>query len=72
MPALVNFQRISAGFLRREPHAVGIVVLHVRVLLHHLGVLEILFGGGQQEFVILGAGIADHEADLLAALHLDP
>src|SRR6187402_1933397 len=57
---------------RREPHPVRIVVLHVRMLLHHLGMREILLGRGEQEFVILLADIAQHEADLLAAFDLDP
>src|SRR5437879_61536 len=51
---------------RSEPHPVGIVVLHVRMLLHHLRMREILFRGGKQEFMVFLADVAQHETDLLA------
>src|SRR3954447_6090665 len=57
---------------RCEPDTVGIVVLHVRMLLHLHRMREILFGGGEQEFMVLLADVAQHEADLLAAFDLDP
>src|SRR6185436_491399 len=50
-------------FRRRQPHAVRVVVFHVRMLLHVLGVLQVLLRGGEQEFMVFLAGIADHEAD---------
>src|SRR5579872_2024586 len=40
------------GLLRREADAVRIVMLHMRMLLHHFGMLQILLGGREQEFVI--------------------
>src|SRR3954447_6440168 len=57
--------------VRRKPYPVRVVVLHVRVLLHHFGMREILLGGGEQEFVVLLADVAQDEADLLAALDRD-
>src|SRR6478735_5825937 len=57
---------------RREPDPVGIVMLHVRVLLHLHRMREILLCGGEQEFMVLLADVAQHEADLLAAFDLDP
>src|SRR3954447_12637841 len=57
---------------RREPDPVGIVMLHVRVLLHLRGMREILLCGGEQEFMVLFTDIAQHEANLLAAFDLDP
>src|SRR3954466_15757404 len=60
------------GLARREPDTVGIVVLHVRMLLHHLGMREVLLRCGEQEFMVLLADIAQHETDLLAAFDLDP
>jgi hypothetical protein len=53
--------------LRQEPCPV-VVVLHVRMLLHHFGMREILLGCGEQEFMVLLADVAQHETDLLAAL----
>src|SRR6478735_3130692 len=57
---------------RCEPDTVGIVVLHVRVLLHLHRMREILLRCGEQEFMVLLADVAQHEADLLAAFDLDP
>jgi hypothetical protein len=43
-----------------------------RVLLHVLGVLQVLCRGGKQEFMVFLADIADHEVDLLAATSSAP
>jgi hypothetical protein len=71
VPAFENFQRISPDSFRRESQAVRFVVLHVRVFLHRFPVLQIFRGCRQQELMGFRADIAQHETDLLAALHLD-
>ena len=71
VPARVNFQTISADFFGASRTPFGSACSICGFVLHRLAVLQIFFRGGEQEFVIVGADVADHEADLLAALHLD-
>src|SRR5882757_4875096 len=68
---LGEFPEDLGALVRLEPHPVRIVVLHLRMFLHQLGMLQILCGGGEQELVILDTDIAEHEADLFAARDLD-
>src|SRR3974390_1379283 len=53
-------------------NAIRFIVLPARMLLHDSRMLKILLGGGEQEFVVLGAYVAQHEPDLLTLLHFDP
>src|SRR5579885_463107 len=57
-----------AGLPWRKTDRVWIVVLHVRVLLHELGVFEVFSGRGEHEFMSDGTAIPNHEFDLLAFL----
>jgi hypothetical protein len=61
-----------AGLLRGELSSVRLSMHHVGILLHGFGVLEILGGIGQNEFVIQLAVVPQHKLDLLTLPDLKP
>jgi hypothetical protein len=69
---LAEFPHDLVSLLLGDTLTVRIVVFHVRILLHGLGVLEIFGSGRQYEFVDEFAVVAQHELDLLTLLDLDP
>jgi hypothetical protein len=54
--------------LGSKPPSVGIVVLHVRIFLHGLGVLEIFRHSPEDELVVELTVVPQHELDLLVLL----
>src|SRR5216684_3222381 len=52
--------------------SVGVIVLHVRIFLHGLGMLEIFRSSREDELVVELTVVAQHELYLLILLDLDP
>src|SRR5262249_19513387 len=69
--ALGELPNELAVSVRQNALPVRVVVLHVGMFFHDLGVLAIFGNGREDEFVILLAIVMQNEADLFPSAHFD-
>jgi hypothetical protein len=72
LPSLSEVPQDLALFLRREPRRIRVIVLHVGVLPHLLGVLPIFLNGRDDKFVLELAVVRELEPNLFPPPDLDP